>query len=197
MLCSLYPIKFLQREMAMESVRAVWQIIGGALAWAWGWIWYGWTSLIDWVTQVGLAQMGITIRETGDIVDYLSGVIAIVAAVVAVLRIFIQRPEGTKEQRKAFFNQLNQSITNLIMQIHSKKLTEMEIAFTGAKQQIYSHQYIIGKRQNKVLFAYWEPAKDEYYAARKTIFKQTASQTIPTPRLDELQKYLQTELTKL
>jgi hypothetical protein len=100
MLCSVYLTK--HAEMTnMERIT-------DTLAWAWGWIWYGWTSLIDWDTQMGLAQMGITIRETGDIVDYVSGMIGIIGAAVAVWHFVFRRRAGSKEQQGAFFrNSIN------------------------------------------------------------------------------------------
>ncbi len=179
----------------MESVRAVWQIIGGALAWAWSWIWYGWTSLIDWVTQVGLAQMGITIRETSDMVDYLSGMIAIVGAVVAIWHFIFRHREGSKEQQRAFFAQLNQSVTTLIMHTHSKRTADMEMAYSTILQLIYSHKYLLGKKPMAKLFFYWKPAKQEYHEAQELV-KKASPGIILTPRLDALQEYVQEVLKK-
>ena len=178
----------------MESVRAVWQAIGAALAWAWGWIWYGWTSLIDWVTQVGLAQLGITIRETGDVVDYISGMIAIVAAVTAVWRIFVGRTEGPRNELKAFYGQMNESVTKLIGHIHRKEQAEMGMVYFAITQQIHGFRFILGNRRQQVLMQRWKIAQKEYSAKQKLL---NQSGKILTPELESFQEFLQREYKSL
>jgi hypothetical protein len=190
MVCSVYLTKSLQEEVDMESVFAVLQAIGAAFAWAWGWIWYGWTTAIDWVTQVGLAQIGITIRETGDIVDYASGIIAIVAATAAIWRIIVRRTEGPRNELKAFYGQMNESVTKLIGHVHRKEQAEMGMVYYAMAQQIHGYKYILGNRRRKVLMQRWKLAQDEYFAAKKRLNQSAA---IPTPELQSFQEFLQRE----
>lgn len=179
----------------MESVFAVLQAIGAALAWAWGWIWYGWTSAVDWVTQVGFAQIGITIRETGDIVDYASGMIGIIGAVVAVWHFAFRRRAGTKDQQRAFFAQLNQSVGSLIMHTHSKRIADMEMAYSAILLLIHSHEYLLDKQHTQQLERYWRPAKREYHEALR-LARNNPGGKIPTPHLDALQQHVQDVLKK-
>jgi len=153
MIRSVYPTKKYLERHDMERIT-------DALAWAWGWIWYGWTSAIEWVMQVDVAQIGITMRGTSDIVDYMSSIIGLIGAVVTVWHFTFRRRAGSKDQQRAFFAQLNQSVTILIMHTHNKRIADMEMAYSAILLLIHSHKYLLDKQHMQKLERYWRPAKN-------------------------------------
>ena len=170
-------------------LQAFWQGIVHGLAV----IWAGWQGIVDWVTQVALAQIGITMRETGDVVDYLSGVVAIAAAVFAAYRWL--RPRGSPKVVQAY-QRLNAAVTRLIIALRHKHVTEADHYYNAFMAELHESKYLLNSKDRAALFAHWTPAKYEHQHLYQAI-KDGMPDKVNPVHLQALQLHIQQKLTAL
>lgn len=171
-------------------VRALWQGIQHVLSA----IWAGWQGLIDWITHVGLRQIGITIRETSDVIDYVSGVIAIVAAVLAVYRWWRPQPQRAKVVQA--YQRLNAEVTQHIIALRHKNAVEADRCYNAFMATLHENKYLFDTKDRKALFDHWTPAKYEHQKLYPMIKNGTPDKINPV-HLQALQIHIQQRLKSL
>jgi len=180
----------------MEQQQDILQRISDVLVGVWTWVWQGWSAVVSWLIQGVLPQIGITIRDTGDEVNYISGLIAIVGAIVALARYLWPSPPATKPMIIEGYKGLNGEITQLIIVLRQKNLDAAHTHYNEFMKLLHTHKYVFPTLQRNELFVHWRATKKEYHAIRRVVTRD-ASAKISTAKHAALQAYIQRQLAEL